>query len=331
MTTTLPKPSPTVTQPQPSRTSSSVSADQKISDREAVFLGFQRDHLRTDNIDWVVTIFLAVVHVGCLAAPFFFSWTALGVGLVLHWLTCSIGICLGYHRYLAHRSLKLSRPAEIFVLLCGALSGEGSPLTWAATHRVHHQRSDMFGDPHSPNDGNWWSHFLWLFPRRTSQHTQLLYQRYIPELYNRPTLQFFERTFAWWLWIGGFTLLGAGIAWDGWYGGVSMVLWAMCVRMTFAYHSTWLVNSATHMWGYRNYETRDRSRNLWWVAILAYGEGWHNNHHAHPTLAPAGHRWWEVDITWWSIKLLRFLGQATDVQDRIPHKSHRTVAPDAMD
>ena len=88
--------------------------------------------------------------------------------------------------------------------------------------------------------------------------------------------------------------------------------------MTAAYHSTWFVNSATHLWGYRNYDTRDESRNLWWVAILAYGEGWHNNHHAHPSVAPAGHRWWEVDITWWAIRLLQLTGQAYDVRAKIP-------------
>ncbi len=131
--------------------------------------------------------------------------------------------------------------------------------------------------------------------------------------------------------VAGVSLLAIGAVLNGWTGALSMLLWGMCVRMTFAYHSTWLVNSATHMWGYRNYETRDRSRNLWWVALLAYGEGWHNNHHAHPTLAPAGHRWWEVDITWWSIKLLRFLGQATDVQDQVPQKGHREMAEGAMD
>ena len=120
-------------------------------------------HLKFKNIDWVVFGWMVMMHAGAIAALFFFSWSALAVCLVLHWVTCSIGICLGYHRYLAHKSLKLKQPAEFLTLLCGAISGEGSPLQWAAIHRVHHQRSDLKGDPHSPFDGTFWSHILWMF------------------------------------------------------------------------------------------------------------------------------------------------------------------------
>ncbi|MFM8479519.1 MAG: acyl-CoA desaturase [Planctomycetaceae bacterium] len=291
------------------------------ADTDLLVAAFHRDQLRTSNIDWVVTLFLIGVHVGALAAflPSLFSWSGLAICLTLHWLTCSIGICLGYHRYLSHKSLKLRSPAEFFVLACGCLSGEGSPLTWAATHRLHHQKSDQEGDPHSPvKDPAWWSHMLWLFPKRTTEATRLLMRRYCPELINKPLVNFFERTFPLWLWGSGLTLLGAGWLVGGWQLGASWLVWGMCVRMVAAYHSTWFVNSATHLLGYRNYDTRDASRNLWWVAILAYGEGWHNNHHAHPSVAPAGHKWWEVDITWWSIRLLKALGLAWDVRDKLP-------------
>lgn len=291
------------------------------ADTDLLVAAFHRDQLRTSNIDWVVTLFLIGVHVGALAAfmPSLFSWSGLAICLTLHWLTCSIGICLGYHRYLSHKSLKLRSPAEFFVLACGCLSGEGSPLTWAATHRLHHQKSDQEGDPHSPvKDPAWWSHMLWLFPKRTTEATRLLMRRYCPELINKPLVNFFERTFPLWLWGSGLTLLGAGWLVGGWQLGTSWLVWGMCVRMVAAYHSTWFVNSATHLWGYRNYDTRDASRNLWWVAILAYGEGWHNNHHAHPSIAPAGHKWWELDITWWSIRLLKALGLAWDVRDKLP-------------
>jgi stearoyl-CoA desaturase (delta-9 desaturase) len=237
----------------------------------------------------------------------------------MHWVTCSIGICLGFHRYLAHKSMKLKAPAEFVTMLCGCLSGEGSPLTWAATHRLHHQKSDQEGDPHSPiREDGWWAHIMWLFPKRATDVSRILMSRYVPELVNRPVMQFFEKTFALWLWGGGLVLLAAGWMTGGWQLGVSWLVWGMCVRMVAAYHSTWFVNSATHLWGYRNYDTRDHSRNLWWVAILAYGEGWHNNHHAHPAVAPAGHKWWEVDMTWWSICFLRAIGQAYDVKDKLP-------------
>ncbi|MEZ6063305.1 MAG: fatty acid desaturase [Planctomycetaceae bacterium] len=291
---------------------------QAKEDSETLKRAFSRNALRFDNIDWVVTGFLITVHLGCLAAPFFFSWTGLFVCIAFHWLTCSVGICLGYHRYLAHKSFKLRGPAEFFVLLAGCLSGEGSPMTWAATHRLHHQKSDQDGDPHSPLEGPWWSHILWLFVKRKDEDVQTLSRRYIPELTGRPMMQFFEKTFAFWLWVQGLALLAAGSLAGGWRMGVSLLVWGMCVRMVAAYHATWFVNSATHLWGYRNYDTRDHSRNLWWVAVLAYGEGWHNNHHAHPSVAPAGHKWWEFDMTWWAIRMLQAVGLAYDVKDKIP-------------
>lgn len=300
-------------------TPAELKKQQVVADNDTLIRAFERDQLKWSNVDWVVTGFLLTVHLGALVAPFFFSWTGLAVCVALHWLTASIGICLGYHRFLAHKSLKLKSPAEFVVLMCGCLSGEGSPLTWAATHRLHHQKSDQQGDPHSPIVvGPWWSHILWLFPKRTTEASRVLFRRYVPELVDRPLMQFFEKTFALWLWGGGLVLLVAGYLMGGWQMAASMVLWGMCVRMVVAYHSTWFVNSATHLWGYRNYDSRDHSRNLWWVAVLAYGEGWHNNHHAHPSLAPAGHKWWEFDPTWWSIKALRAVGLAYDVKDQIP-------------
>ena len=308
-----------------------LKKQQSLADTETLLNAFNRDQLRWSNVDWVVTLFLVGVHVGALAAPFFFSWTAFAVCLALHWATCSIGICLGYHRYLAHKSMKLRSPAEFFVLACGCLSGEGAPLTWAATHRLHHQKSDHPGDPHSPIvGGSWWSHILWLFPKRSTESTRVLYRRYVPEQVDRPIMQFFQKTFPLWLWGSGLVLAAVGYAIGGWWMAASMVVWGMCVRMVAAYHSTWFVNSATHLWGYRNYDTRDHSRNLWWVAILAYGEGWHNNHHAHPSVAPAGHKWWEFDITLWSIKMLRAVGLAYDVKDKLPEGRKADDAPEDL-
>ncbi len=293
---------------------------QRQAENETLQEVFAPAQLRWGNVDWIVTGFLAFIHIGALAAfiPSMFSWEGLAICVALHWFTCSVGICLGYHRYLAHKSLKLKKPAEFVVMLAGSLSGEGSPMTWAATHRLHHQKSDQDGDPHSPTDGTWWSHLTWLFVKRKGENRDLLWKRYIPELVERPMMKFFEKTFPLWLWAQGLVLLAAGTMYGGWMTGLSWLVWGMCVRMTFAYHSTWFVNSATHLWGYRNYDTRDHSRNLWWVALVAYGEGWHNNHHAHPSVAPAGHRWWEVDMTWWLIRGLRMIGQAYDVKDKLP-------------
>ena len=279
-------------------------------DLDAIYEAYSQRRLGEHKFDWVSLGWIAAMHVGCLAAPFYFTWQALGVMLVLHWMSASLGICLGYHRYLSHRSLKLAWPAEFFVLYCAAISGEGSPLTWAGTHRLHHQRSDLEGDPHSPLEGKWWSHLLWLFVNRTPAEQEAISGRYVPELPDRPLVRFFERTWHFWMFGTGVLLYLVG--------GLPVLLWGLCVRMVMTYHSTWFVNSATHLWGYRNYETRDQSRNLWWVALLAYGEGWHNNHHAHPRTARAGHKWWEVDMTWWSIRALELCGLATEVDDRNP-------------
>lgn len=281
-----------------------------VSDQEKIYAAFSTDKLRWNNIEWITMLWMLAMHAGCVAAPFFFTWQAFGVALVTWWLTGSIGVCLGYHRFLAHKSMKLAWPARFFTLFCGTMSGEGSPLFWAATHRLHHQRSDQEGDPHSPNDGAFWSHMLWLFGFRTPQEKELLLDRYAPDLVKDPLMQFFEKTYGLWLVASAVALYLIG--------GLPMLLWAQCVRMVWTYHMTWFVNSATHIWGYRNYETRDRSRNLWWVALMAWGEGWHNNHHAHPHTARAGHKWWEIDTTWWVISTLRACRLAYDVDDRIP-------------
>ena len=282
------------------------------ADRERLFDAFSSRHLWS-RISWPVLVWITAMHVGAVAAFFFVTWQAVAVAVGLHWLTLSVGICLGYHRFLSHKSLKLRTPAEFFVLLCGVLSGEGSPLTWAATHRLHHQRSDQPGDPHSPHtdhDDGWWAHLYWLFVDRPKKDQELLYEKYVPELKDRPMLRFFERTYGLWMVLPGFALY--------FLGGWPMLLWGLCARMTYAYHSTWFVNSATHLWGYRNYETRDESKNLWWVALVSYGEGWHNNHHAHPSNARAGHKWYELDPTFWVIKALKATGIAYDVRDKIP-------------
>lgn len=291
----------TASPPQPSQTA---------LEREELLQYFSRDGLRWNNLSWGIAGWMLLMHVGAVAALFFVTWQAVVVALVLHWATCSLGICLTYHRCLSHRSMKLKTPAKFMGTLCGVISGEGTPLTWTATHRIHHGQSDQPGDPHSPLEGPWWSHLWWMMLKTTERKQYLLFKHYVPDLARDGLLQMFEKTYIWWL-IGSGVLLYA-------VGGLPMLLWGLCFRMVIAYHSTWFVNSATHLWGYRNYTTTDESRNLWWVAVLSYGEGWHNNHHAHPRLARAGHRWWEFDPTWWAISFLRLIGQATDVDDRIP-------------
>ena len=271
------------------------------------------------GVNWVNVGWMAIINVGAVAALWRFSWSALAITFFLHWVTCCLGVTLGYHRLLTHGSLVVSRPLKYFFSLCGMLSAEGSPLFWVATHRKHHVLSDQEGDPHSPNDGFWWSHMLWFKPKDAPGEIDALCQRWAPDIYKDPVQRFFHEYF-----ILAPIALGAALYATGEYFlglGLSWMLWGLCLRMIAAYHSTWFVNSATHIWGYRNYETTDRSRNLWWVAVLSYGEGWHNNHHAHQRLARHGHKWWEIDVTYMVIWTLKKVGLAKQVQDRLPQSS----------
>jgi stearoyl-CoA desaturase (delta-9 desaturase) len=276
-------------------------------------------------VDWPTTLWITLIHAGALAAPLVFTWQALVLTFVLHWLTGGIGICLGFHRLFTHGSFGTFRPLGWVIAWIGGLAGEGSCIHWVANHRKHHALSDQPGDPHSPHAGGWWSHWLWLLCRTTPEENVALHQRWTPDLLKDPILRFLARTFLLWhmvlgavLFAMGYLLGGTGMAW-------SFLVWGMFARLAFVLHSTWFVNSASHIWGYRNYETTDNSRNNWWVALLTYGEGWHNNHHAFPRMARHGHRWWEMDVTFLSIRLLQGLGLAWSVVDH-QHKKRPRVS-----
>jgi len=274
------------------------------------------------RLDWTNVIWLGMLHLGALAAlhPYFFTWKAVALVLILGWFVGGIGICMGYHRCLTHGSFSTWRPVRWLLALIGGLAGEGSALTWVAVHRKHHVFSDEEGDPHSPRDGAWWSHMLWLAPNMGGEYYHRLYSRYAPDLYKDRVMVLLHKTFLLWHWLLGFGLFGLGYwLWDvrtAW----SFVIWGVFVRMVYVLHVTWFVNSATHMWGYKNYDVADDSTNLWWVGLLAYGEGWHNNHHAFQRMARHGHRWWEVDVTYWAILVLEKLGIVWDVVHDVPQR-----------
>lgn len=266
-----------------------------------------------NGLDWPVTIWVVIVHLGALAAPFYFTWKGVALATFLWWLTGGIGVCLGYHRGLTHGSFMTYRPIRWLLALLGGLSGEGSAITWVASHRKHHAFSDQEGDPHSPRDGGLWSHMLWFMPKLGEEKHNDLVSRYAPDLMKDPMYRFLHMMFLPSHFILGTLLFAAGyFGWDA-YTGASFVMWGMFVRLVWVLHATWFVNSATHMWGYRNYETTDDSRNLWWVALLSFGEGWHNNHHKYQRMAAHGHRWWEIDLTYYAICAMEKLGLAWNV------------------
>jgi len=246
------------------------------------------------------SIILVLLHIGAIAAFFCFTWQRLAVAVALYYVATGLGISMGYHRLHTHRSYKVPLWLDYFFAVCGTLTLEGGPIFWVATHRIHHQNSDQAGDPHSPRDGAFWSHMGWILFGETNHNNTRLMSRYAPDLAKFP----FH------VWLNNYHWVPILILTPILYlaGGLPMVLWANCLRIVFGLHATWLVNSATHMWGARRFATRDDSRNNWWVALISFGEGWHNNHHAHPTSARHGLAWYEFDPSWLLIKVLKAVG-----------------------
>jgi len=217
-----------------------------------------------------------------------------------------LGIGMAYHRLLTHRGYKTYKWIEYFLTFCGTLALEGGPIFWVATHRIHHQKSDREGDPHTPREGTWWAHMGWILTGAGLHHDSAVLSKYVPDL-CRDRVHVFLST---WHWTSN-VIVGLALLY---FGGLPYVLWGIFFRTTFGLHCTWLVNSATHLWGSRRFKTRDDSTNNWWVALITFGEGWHNNHHAHPVSARHGLAWYELDLNWIGISTLRSLGLAWDVR-----------------
>jgi len=212
---------------------------------------------------------------------------------------------VGYHRLLTHRSFKCPKFLEYAMAIAGSLSLQGGPIEWVALHRKHHQHSDHDGDPHNANDGFWWSHMLWVLHIPTQEMWGSIRARYTPDLQKQRFYRGLERVHM----LGSLVLAVVLYFMGGW----PWVVWGVCVRLVSTYHITWFVNSASHTWGYKNFKINDLSTNCWWVALLSYGEGWHNNHHAFPTSARHGMKPWEIDFSYYFIKMLKWVGLAWEV------------------
>jgi len=256
--------------------------------------------------DWSTIVFFIGIHSLALIAiqPIFWSYKAILTLFFLYWLTACIGVTLGYHRLLAHTSFSVPRWLEMLIATCGALSCQHGPIDWAGLHRHHHLHSDDSADHHNSNLGFLWSHIGWML-------REVPAKAFIKQL--TPDL----RKIAYYRWLNKYFLVLqlplAGILY--FVGGWGLVLWGIPLRLVLVYHVTWLVNSATHRWGYVVYpSSNDFSRNNWLVALLTFGEGWHNNHHAFPSSARMGFKWWELDVTWLHIKLLHRLGLARKIR-----------------
>ncbi len=286
-----------------------LAEPQRTSGPEAVHLV----QGKSDEFNWVFFVVIAAFHLGAVAALFCFRWSSLVVFLAMWIVGQNVGIAVCYHRQLTHRGFTTPKWLEYLMVVCGTLTLQGSPIYWVAVHRMHHQYTDRSGDPHSPRDGKWWSHMGWILHGALHNETTML-SHYAPDLQRNR----FYRWLAVWHWIpitfSGIALLACGTALGGWRLGLSWLLWGVLLRTTIGFHVTWLVNSATHLWGVRRFNTHDDSTNNWWVALLTGGEGWHNNHHAHPVSATHGMRWWELDFNYWLIRLLGLLGLARNIK-----------------
>jgi stearoyl-CoA desaturase (delta-9 desaturase) len=283
-----------------------------IPAREQIQLG--RAVTTKYGFNWLTLVAMIIFHIGALAALFMFSWQRLVVAAVIYVLAINVGIGMCYHRLLTHRGYQTPKWIEYLMTMCATLSLEGGPIFWVSTHRVHHQLSDHEGDPHTPREGGWWAHAGWiLYGESLHAQTQIL-ARYSPDL-SKDRFHVWMSKYHWLpITVSGLLLLAGGWIWGGLVNGIAMVLWGVLLRVTLGLHATWLVNSATHLWGSRRFETRDDSRNSWWVALLTGGEGWHNNHHAHPVSARHGLKWWEIDPNFYGIWLLSKLGLARKIR-----------------
>ncbi len=278
------------------------------------------------RILWEYVIPVIVFHLMIPLAflPGLFSWWGVLFLPIGNYIFTSLGIGAGYHRLLTHRGFKCPRWFEYTLAMLGVCSFQDSPARWVLVHRLHHQHSDHQPDPHTPRVSAWWAHMGWLFVDNRELSRASAYDKYVRDLMRDPLYMWLQKGLNWvWVYFAHALVIGllgllSGLVFTGtWTGALQVAaqvfLWGVVMRTIFTWHVTWGINSFAHIWGYRNYETREDSRNNWLFALLTNGEGWHNNHHADPRSARHGHRWWEVDITWWSLWVLERTGLVRDL------------------
>lgn len=274
-----------------------------LSDVVAIPKGPQNRKWNATDIQY--TLFLGGMHALALLAPFTFSWPMVYLFLGSYFVSGCLGITLSYHRQLSHRSFQTPKWLEYALAYCGVLAVQGDPMEWVSSHRYHHLHTDTPLDPHSPYEGFWWSHMGWLLDNKATLE-RVSNRSNASDMESQPYYTWLQKTYGWHV-VAQFVALYL-------FGGLPAVVWGGALRMVWVYHITWFVNSASHCWGYQTYNTGDLSRNNWWVGLLAFGEGWHNNHHAFEFSARHGLEWWQFDMTWIVIRALQAVGLATNVK-----------------
>jgi stearoyl-CoA desaturase (delta-9 desaturase) len=288
--------------------------------------GLRQESDHSLQIDWYYPSGVIAFHLLALLAffPWFFSWTGVLLVPLGVYVFGTLGINLGFHRLLTHRSFSCPLWLERTFIVFGTCCVMESPAYWVAVHRRHHQFSDDELDPHSPLKSFFWSHFGWYMEKIEPAARDERLQRYARDVMRDPFYAFLDRHLNWltliaisWLAFFGIAcgaalVTGESMA-DAIQVGASVLVWGVFVRTVLVFQDTMCVNSVTHLWGYRTYATNDNSKNNLLIGVLAAGEGWHNNHHADPQSARHGHFWWELDIVWLTIRLLERVGLAWDV------------------
>ncbi len=276
-------------------------------------------------IRWRYALPILALHLFALLAlvPWLFSWSGLALFLI-GVPVFGAGINVGYHRLLAHGAFKCPAWVERSFVFLAVCCMEDAPATWVSTHRLHHKDSDERPDPHSPLASFWWSHMGWLLRENGNVSSLNVYDRYARDLLKQPFYRWLQSGMTvMWIYLAHAALFFAAGFLVSWFIAgshaealqlaSSWLVWGVVLRTVVVWHITWSVNSLSHVFGYQSYRTGDESRNNWLVALLANGEGWHNNHHIDPTSASNWHRWWEFDATYVVIKSLEAAGLATDV------------------
>lgn len=277
------------------------------------------------QIVWLYAATVVILHVLAALAvlPWLFSWTGVIVAVVGIYIYGGLGINLCYHRLLSHRSFQCPVWVERVLVYIALCCMQDAPGRWVAAHRIHHKFADDEPDPHSPLVNFLWSHVGWLMVDKHGLHKLSNYERYVRDLLRQPFYLNLERRMVpMWVYLIhalAYFVIGLAIGWSLWglsagvQFGLSILVWGVFVRTVAVWHITWSVNSLTHMFGYRNYETDEESRNNWFVAIITSGEGWHNNHHEDPASANNQRRWWEIDLVYGVIWLMERTGLAWNV------------------
>jgi len=255
---------------------------------------------RADKLNWNTITAVSLFHLFAVAALFTFSWQNFIAAFILWWVAGSLGIGIGYHRLLTHRGFTAPKWLEYVLSVCGTLALQSGPLTWVTTHRLHHAFTETEKDPHSPRQGTDWAHMGWIFRGTAQNQSWATMLRYSPDIAKDRFQVALDKFY-----YVPIIIVGAGLfAIGGW----TMLFWGVALKTVVGWHFTWLVNSATHLWGTRRFETRDDSRNNALIAAVTFGEGWHNNHHAFPRSAKHGLAWYEFDVNWVQIWMMEKVG-----------------------